>query len=293
MNISVIIPTYKKVDQLIRNLAHNLRFLTDEEVIVVNDDPEKSIADQLHEFPEIRLIENPVNKGFSGAVNTGISFARAPFVLLLNSDVKLKDTNWKLALDHFTNNDTLFAVAFAQEEENGHIHGKNRIFWKEGMFHHDFARDTTMGRTAWAEAGAALFDTAKLKKLGLFDEAYSPFYWEDIDLSYRAWKAGYEVIFDPGIIVEHKHESTISTFFQKRDVERTAYRNQFYFIHKNITDSELLKDYNTNLLKNLARLAVKGSLHGVNAYIQSLQKKVQKNQGSEVRTDKDVLALFA
>lgn len=292
MNISVVIPTYKKVDQLIRNLAHNLRFLTTEEVIVVNDDPQKSIQDDLHEFPEIRLIENSVNKGFSGAVNTGISFAGASHVMLLNSDVKLKDGNWKLALDHFQGNRNLFAVAFAQEEDNGTIHGKNRIFWKEGMFYHDFASDTSMGRTAWAEAGAAVFDLTKLKKLGLFDEAYSPFYWEDIDLSYRAWKAGFEVLFDPGIVVEHKHESTISSFFQKRDVERTAFRNQFYFIHKNITDPDLKKEYQRNLMKNLARLAVKGSLHGVNAYIQSLQKKTHPDTTTPARSDKEILALF-
>ncbi|PJE58197.1 MAG: glycosyltransferase family 2 protein, partial [Candidatus Portnoybacteria bacterium CG10_big_fil_rev_8_21_14_0_10_36_7] len=45
-----------------------------------------------------------------------------------------------------------------------------------------------------------------------FDELYSPFYWEDIDLSYRAWKTGYTVLFDPQVLVEHHHETTIRTF---------------------------------------------------------------------------------
>lgn len=293
MTISVVIPTFKKVDQLIRNLAHNLRFLPSEEVIVVNDDPNKSIQDDLHEFPEIRLIENSVNKGFSGAVNTGISFARASHVMLLNSDVRLKDDTWRLALNHFSQNQNLFAVAFAQEEENGSIHGKNRIYWKDGMLYNDFAKDTTLGKTAWAEAGASVYDISKLKQIGLFDEAYSPFYWEDIDLSYRAWKAGYEVIFDPGIVVEHKHESTISSFFKKRDIERTAYRNQFYFVRKNITDPQMQQEFKKNLVKNLARLTVKGALHGVNGYIQSLQKKILYTQSTTPRSDKQVIELFS
>ena len=55
-------------------------------------------------------------------------------------------------------------------------------------------------------------------KLGGMDTLYSPFYWEDIDLSYRAWKSGYQILYDPNIIVEHHHESTIAKYFDKKKV---------------------------------------------------------------------------
>ena len=52
-------------------------------------------------------------------------------------------------------------------------------------------------------------------KLGGFDGLYDPFYWEDIDLSYRAQKSGYKVIFEPKSIVTHEHEKgTVKEMFE-------------------------------------------------------------------------------
>ncbi len=287
--ISVIIPAYKKTDQLVENLSVNLPFLQGCEVIIVNDDPSQSIISQLKQFQGIHLLENAKNLGFAGAVNSGIKAAKGEFILLLNSDVRLKDNSYKNALPYFQKNPKLFAVSFAQIEQHGEIVGKNRIQWVQGMFVHSQAPDMLPGITAWAEGGAAMFDVNKMKELHYFDEVFSPFYWEDIDISYRAWKRGYEVLFAPEIQVEHHHESTIGAYFRKQEVKKIAYRNQLLFIWKNITNGKLLLSHILFLPLNILRMLLHGEFPFIIALMEAIpfaaivhSKAVKESQESNV-----------
>jgi GT2 family glycosyltransferase len=68
-----------------------------------------------------------------------------------------------------------------------------------------------------------------------------PFYWEDIDLSFRAQKRGYKIIFDKNIIVDHYHdEGSIKKHYNNKKIMTIAYRNQFIFHWKNLTDISLI-----------------------------------------------------
>jgi len=239
--ISVIIPVYKNYQEFFKNLDNNKKFLNDCQVIVVNDYPHEKIADQVKKIiASAIVVDNKKNLGFGQAVNLGVKQAKHLFIFLLNSDVVLKDDSFKKVILHFNSNTNLFAVSFAQEEKNSQITGKNTIYCKKGLFFHRKATDLRFGFNAWAEGGAAIFDRNKFLKLGGFDKLYSPFYWEDIDLSYRAWKMGYQIIFDPTIKVVHHHGTTIKRYFSSFKIKTIAYRNQFIFILKNI-DWDLLK----------------------------------------------------
>ncbi|MBI1863097.1 glycosyltransferase [Candidatus Microgenomates bacterium] len=248
--ISVVVPAYKNTTMLLNNLKHNLKYLKGAEIIIVNDDPAASIQSELKHLP-LTLIENQQNLGFAGAVNVGFSHAKGQFVLLLNSDVLLHDDSWKKALERMEHNEHYFAISFAQREADGSIVGKNTIYWNNGFFLHKKAADMHAGPTGWAEGGSCLINKKTFNMLGGFDEIYTPFYWEDIDLSYRAWKAGYTVYFDPAVLVEHHHESTIGKYFKKKRIERIAQRNQFIFIWKNI-DSTFLAGHFSRLALFLA-----------------------------------------
>ncbi|HRN69594.1 MAG TPA: glycosyltransferase family 2 protein [Candidatus Woesebacteria bacterium] len=269
MNISVVIPVYKKVDQFITNLKQNVKFLNNCEIIIVNDDPSESIASFLADFQHVTLIENKTNLGFAPTVNIGFSHAKNDSVLLLNSDVVLQDDSYKKALLHFTDT-SIFAISFAQKEKNGEIVGKNKIYWEKGFFQHSKADNFYFGINGWAEGGSCLIDRKKFNILKGFDEIYSPFYWEDIDLSYRAWKKGYVVLFDPSIVVEHHHESTIGSFFKKKMINQIAFRNQLFFIWKNITDVDLLIAHLFYLILFILASIIKGDFVFLKAYFQAL-----------------------
>lgn len=254
--ISIVIPTYKNVKAFVENMRHNLPFIKGYEIIVVNDFPGESIAHEMRKFPEVILIENKKNMGFAGAVDTGIRTARNPFVMLLNSDVLLLDNSYIKAEVRLKKNSKLFAVSFAQREKNGTIVGKNRVYWKAGFFSHEKAADMATGITAWAEGGACMLNKKIYEAIGGFDPLYSPYYWEDIDLSYRAWKDGYEIIFDRTILVEHHHESTIAKYFDRNRIKTIAYRNQFFFIWKNVTDKRLINSHLARIGKSVLPMIV-------------------------------------
>ncbi len=272
MNISVVIPVYKKTDMFLANLEKNMPHLEGCQIIIVNDDPDTSIGHLLGNWKGIELIENEKNLGFGSAVNKGIQQATKDYILLLNSDVKLQDASYTKALTHFENNKDIFAISFAQIEKDGTIVGKNRIYWQNGFFMHSRASDLTFGKTGWAEGGSCVIDLQKYKNLGGFDSLYSPFYWEDIDLSYRAWKRGYTILFDPEIVVQHHHESTIKSYFSDFYVNSIAYRNQLLFIWKNIDDPQLLREHALATIKQCMR-SITSDPGFISGYWRALAKK--------------------
>ncbi len=297
--ITVVIPAYKKTKMLVENLRHNLSYLTLKkcEVIVVNDDPSESIRKDLQPF-NLTLLENKKNLGFGGAVTVGVKKAKGQYIMLLNSDVILHNDSYKNALVHFKKNKKLFAVSFLQKEKNNEKIGKNRLYWKMGFIQHGKALDLSFGLTGWAEGGACMIRKGLYQKLGGFDEIYSPFYWEDIDLSYRAWKSGYTILFDPTVEVTHHHESTIGTYFTPLHVRKIAYRNQFFFVWKNITSSLLLISHVLLVLPNIVLHFFQGDFLFLKSFFLALKKlptviQARKSAGPDfVRSDREVLSTF-
>ncbi len=295
MKLSVIIPTYKNSDSLKKNLIHNLQFLHNCEVIVVNDDPTDSIKKPLADLPGIHVIENEKNMGFGITVNKGVQAATGDYLMLLNSDVLLYDDSYKKALRYFTDN-LVFAVSFAQKEESDKIVGKNKLFWLKGFLQHSKVEDLTFGVNGWAEGGSCIIHKKKFDELNGFDPIYSPFYWEDIDLSYRAWKKGYKVFFDPLIVVEHHHETTIGAFFNKKIIQTIAYRNQILCIWKNIHDTRLMISHIINLKIQIIYALLSGDtvfLRGVAQALKRLKIVLEsRKKVTQKITDHEILSQF-
>ncbi len=300
MIISVVIPTYKNKEQFIRNLRHNLPLLNGNEIIVVNDDPNESLKTDLKEFKNIVLIENSVNLGFGQSANTGIKKAGHEYIMLLNNDVLLKDDSYKAALEHFRKNSSLFAIGFAQIEKSGNIVGKNRIYWQKGFFNHQKATNLKSGINAWVEGGACMIDKIKFIDLGGFDTLYSPFYWEDVDLSYRAWKKGYSILFESKILVKHDHqsgESSIRKHFSSNFIKTISFRNQIIFIWKNINDGKMIIEHLFYILPTLFFQSLKGDLSFLRGFIQALVKipsilKSRKAINTPSKTDREIIQKF-
>jgi len=268
--ISVVIPTYKNKEETIINLKHNLPFFKGCEIVVINDNPQERLRPDFDLFPQIKLIENDINLGFAGAVHKAIQQTKGDFILLLNNDVLLNDNSFLNATNMLQKDENLFAVSFAQKEKDSTIVGKNILYWEKGFFQHKKAYDVKTGINGWAEGGSCIVNKKLYEKIGGFDPLYSPFYWEDIDLSYRAWKAGYKIIFDPRIQVIHHHESTIGKLFEKNQIQIIAYRNQFIFIWKNIQDTSLLINHFAYLPFFLISQIIKGHFSIVQGLISAL-----------------------
>lgn len=245
--ISVIIPNYNGASLLARNLPQVLKTCQNCEVIVVDDgSTDSSVKFLRQDFPTIELIVNRKNQGFVKSVNRGVQVAKGELVLLLNSDTYPHTNFLKPLAAHFEKvgeESNIFAVACADESYEGGkivVRGKGGATFTKGFVNH-FAANVAPGETLWVSGGSGLFDRQKFASLGGFDPIYAPFYWEDIDLSYRARKAGWLCLFEPKSRVDHYHEEgAIKKTYSPSFVKKVAYKNQFIFVWKNISDYFLL-----------------------------------------------------
>ncbi|MCL4200464.1 hypothetical protein KJZ67_03975, partial [Patescibacteria group bacterium] len=130
--------------------------------------------------------------------------------------------------------------------------------------------------TAWVSGGSAAYRRSIWNELGGMDTLYNPFYWEDIDLSYQMLKAGHRIVFENKSVVGHFHEEgKIKTAYTSRDVKKIAYRNQFIFMWKNISDIRLwlLHCFWTPI--RLLQAATKGDWLMLNGYLMAAVKLPQ------------------
>lgn len=251
MKLSVIIPNYNGEVLLKKNLSATISTIRQEyrgelEVVVVDDGSSDKSIEFLEKFEKkydwgkakFLLVQNQYNLGFSKSVNKAVKEATGEILLLLNTDVHPEKDFLGPLLSHFEN-ENVFAVGCLDKSiESGKtvLRGRGLGKWQRGFLVHR-AGDTKKSDTLWVSGGSGAFRKKIWDKLGGFNDLYSPFYWEDIDLSYRALKSGYEVLFENKSIVVHEHEEgSIQSSVSRSKVKTTAYRNQFIFVWENATD---------------------------------------------------------
>lgn len=237
--ISVVIPNYNGRQILEKNLPHVIYNCQGCQIIVVDDGSTDNSVDYLKKVKGIKLIVRPKNMGFAAAVNNGVKNASGELVLLLNSDVAPTKGFLVPLVKHFFKNPKLFAVGIADrshEDRKVVLRGRGGASFKKGFILHH-ALPPKPGQTLWVSGGSGLFDKQKFLDLLGFDTLFAPFYWEDIDLSYRARKAGYSCLFEPKSKVDHYHqEGAIKKTKSEKYIRTISYKNQFLFFWKNISD---------------------------------------------------------
>ncbi|HSA83320.1 MAG TPA: glycosyltransferase [Patescibacteria group bacterium] len=255
MNLSVIIPNYNGESLLKKNLPFVLTAAKEYrrgkvEIIIADDPSTDTSATVIADFVEYvkRKESNIIAKtisnknknesGFSKNVNRGVSLATGDILILLNTDVRPHKDFLMPLVAHFSDED-VFAVGCMDESiEDGKtiLRGRGIGKWGKGFLQHD-AGNLDKINTLWVSGGSGAFRKSIWDKLRGLDVLYNPFYWEDIDLSYRGLKAGYKVLFEHKSIVVHEHEEgAIRKKFKPYHIQKVAYRNQFIFVWKNITD---------------------------------------------------------
>ena len=259
MKVSIVIPNYNGEALLKKNLPNILESECDEVIVLDDYSKDKSIEvleklksqnTRLAKQVNLKILIHKKNKGFIPSVNELFETASGDIVVLLNNDVFVEKDFIKPLHKHFENPKT-FAVNLHEKGE-----GPSNAFWKNGFF--EFKRGeekNVVQKSSWASGGSAAYRKSIWQNLGGFDKLFAPFYWEDTDISFRAIKKRFEILWEPDSRVYHEHETTIKKL-NRRYVKWVQERNQLLFIWKNITDSELKKEHKIGLLK---RLFTKGS----------------------------------
>ena len=303
MNISIIIPNYNGAELLKKNVPSVLKAakqFANTEVIVVDDASTDSSKEVLSQFKEVHLLENSRNMGFARSINKGVDHSKGDVVVLLNSDVRPEVDFIKPLLDHFEN-DKVFAVACLDKSiEDGKTveRGRGIGTWSRGFFVHN-AGSLDKSTTLWASGGSSAFRRSMWESLGGFRTFYKPFYWEDIDLSYRAWKMGYEVDFEEKSIVIHEHEEgSIKKQFSPFFIKTIAYKNQFLFVWSNIRNVGYILNHLIWLPYHLIRSLISADFAFVFGFLKAtlqIPEIIFSNSRSnykQIKSDKEIINNF-
>ena len=237
--IDCVIPNYNGQLQCKKALLS----LGDQLPITVVDDAstDNSAAILMDEFPEVNIIARKTNGGFSASVNDGIKATHGEFILLLNNDVEVTPGFLDNIIPLFVD-ETVFAVSpkILLPNRDNLDEGCKTGFWHHGMFYTDQRVDVNkITPVLYTTACAAVYRRSMIEALEGFDEAYSPFYWEDTDLGFRAWKRGWKSLYQPAGIVYHQHSASISKI-KASYTDQIKARNSLFFIWRNIEDQDLL-----------------------------------------------------
>lgn len=203
----------------------------DAEVIVVdNNSSDDSCALMREKFPEVVLIENRENLGFSKANNQGVAIARGEYILFLNPDTVMPEHFLQKTLAYMDAHPDAGALGPRLIDGKGQYApdakksfpslsvaifkttGINKLFSRSAYFNKYYAVHIGERETAAVDvlSGCCMLvrKTAMEVAGGPFDEDYF-MYCEDVDLSYRIIKAGYKNIYYPEVdLIHYKGEST-------------------------------------------------------------------------------------
>jgi len=244
-SVSIIIPNYNGCELMQKNLplvfeaVRNLKNRIAKVIVVDDGSKDDSVMFLKKEFPQVRLVIHEANRGFSCAVNSGVKAAESELVVLLNNDVYPAENFLEDILPFIMKDADIFAVSFHQKG-----YGWARGHFEDGFIVHlPGSEDKLPHQTFFVNAGGAIYRKDLWTKFGGMDEKlFSPFYWEDVDISYRAVKRGLKLFWHPDGIVSANLSATVNKIPKKR-VKLIQERNQLLFVWKNLTSPQLFRKH--------------------------------------------------
>lgn len=211
----MVIPSWDGAD-LLRLALTSLRRqqFRDFEILVVDNGSRDGTAAMLAaDFPEVRSLTFPENRGFAAAVNAGIRESQGEIIALMNNDIEA-DPGWLGAL----------VGALDRRPEVGSVSSKmldaadprrldsawdamGLTAYNVGRGEVDGPRFSTGREAISACAGAAAYRRSLFEDVGYFDEDF--FAWfEDVELGIRGQLAGYRSWYEPTSVVFHRGSAT-------------------------------------------------------------------------------------
>ncbi|MBS1637590.1 MAG: glycosyltransferase [Bacteroidetes bacterium] len=232
MKLSVIIVNYNVkhfIEQCLHSVLKASEKVPTEVFVVDNNSVDGSVALIREKFPNINLIENKTNTGFSVANNQAIRHSTGEYILLLNPDTVVQEDTFEKVVHFMDTHPDAGALGvkmldgkgnFAPESKRGlptpgvafyKIFGFSRLFPKSrrfGRYHLGYLGENDTNEVDVLSGAFMLLRKSVLDKTGLLDESFF-MYGEDIDLSYRVKLAGYKNYYFPETqIIHYKGEST-------------------------------------------------------------------------------------
>ena len=316
-DVAIVIPNYQGEGLLPDTLLALERALRGAparvEVLVCDDASTDGSAELVsRRFPAVRLLRRGVNGGFSAACNTAARSVRSPLIYFLNSDAHPQPGFLEPLLLHFRD-DAVFSVMSMNLAPDGRVRnpvlatpqvrfGQLRLLHGEGLERDGSAavlRSLGTLPTLYGSGSSLLVRRDRFDALGGFCEQFSPFYYEDVDLGWRAWRRGWTCLFEPRSVVVHASGGTIGHTGRPAWVNVRRKRNRLLALWRNCLDGRTLLWHHLlplplHLAGRLARLdstPIAGLLEALRE-LGSVRAHRKLERMAAVRSDRELLAVL-
>ena len=242
--ISAIVLNYKHPEDTIDCISTLLKSDAGQEVdyyIVDNSAEEKFEKEFKRTFPKVNYLSSPSNTGFAGGNNRAIKkilLSDSRYILIINPDVRVGKRFFKPLVSDLADDKKAGIVApTIRHEQNGIVFLglQGTVDWKTGKANHLNLRkqpvNKVVTRAEFVTFACVLIKADVFRKVGLLDERYF-MYLEDVDYCLQATKAGFNILLDHNVVVDHQ---TSSSFRKPTDKLLISFRSQLTFINKWLT----------------------------------------------------------
>jgi len=257
MKLSVIILNYNVryfLELCVKSVQSAITEIEAEIIVVDNNSSDGSCVMIKELFPNVRLLENRDNVGFSKANNQGVAIAKGEYVCILNPDTVVAEDTFLQLLRFSVSKENLGIVGCKLVDGSGKFLPESKrniptqliaikkLIGLSKEYYVSTLKDTDIGKAS-VFVGAFMFLTKKrYQEVGGFDERYF-MYGEDIDFSYSMLNSGYEnYYYGKTTVIHYKGESTLKD---------EVYAQRFYGAMKLFYKKHFKPNYLFNLMVNI------------------------------------------
>lgn len=256
--VSVLVVVYNNLNDLEDCLSSVLDSdYPNVEIIAVDNASTDGSPDFIRQnFPSVKLVEYPLNLGFSEANNRALRLAKGDFIFLLNPDTYSPKDTIAILVNRMERDIQIGTLApkmlFLQEPRVINSAGirSNLILYSydRGFLEYDEGQYDEEAEVISACGGAMFVRKALIDEIGLFDSRYF-MYYEDLDFGIRSWLAGYKVLYTPEAVVYHRMRASGRSEYLNEYVD---HKNRIRTILKNCSLVTLLKMMSRSLVFDLS-----------------------------------------
>ena len=214
---SVVIPVFNNAHLTL----HCLKYLKNTnrrlDIIVVDDASTDKTRELLTRIHGIRVLRNKTNVGYKDSCSSGMRMASTRYSLLLNNDVFVDPDSIGNAITSLDSDDSTAAVCAKLLGLEGKIQECGSYLDSAGRSYgflegepEDHPGSMHKRPVDYGSAAFLMMRTSMWKAVGGFSPDFKEAYFEDVDLCFRFWAAGYKVVFEPSCSAVHIRHASYS-----------------------------------------------------------------------------------
>jgi len=252
--VAIVILSYNKKKDILECLdsIFNLDYNEFEVIVVDNGSSDGSVEEIKTKYPNVHLIESKINLGVAGGRNLGVKCAneilKYKFLLFLDDDIVIDKSALSEMISSFNSDGNIGIVT-----PKCYLTNMPRVIgYAGGMSVNLFIGKITdigggvidvgqldQSKFISSSAGLCLLRKELFNKVGMFDEKFNPYGWEDVDFSLSARQKGFKIFYNHKAVVFHKggkkgRGKAIAEY------EFSKSKNYFYLIRKHANILQLL-----------------------------------------------------